>query len=400
MSKQICFIRTGDVKTLDGLFHDLHEHFSREFGHLFFVNVNQVFTSRLFHCKSVSKAEADGVLPANFTYIAPKNLAAFKNFLTSHDLIVICHFSETWRDWYIHHYLRKYSIPMVYLDILSGVVSFRYKNLQSEAFLARFSNMLKFFRSRLLRKLALKIFLHDVDTIFISRRNKAEYIKNFKEGHYGKSEVVIVNSRFYDNVLSDNYQLSNDYVVFLDSMLPYHGDQLRFGFQLIDRELYYKKLNRALDTIESVLGRELVICLHPKYDEKNLQRDFGGRKAVKYRADEFVAKAELVLFHESSAINNAIIYGKKIIQLTGSRFNDFIKNNCQSYQELIPLTTLDIYECDKDSIKQVLATLEPDQQKYDDFFSNFIMASGQKGISPYEQIADKISRKYGITKKG
>ena len=397
MSKHICFIRHGSLKTTDAIFHGLHEHFSREFGRLFFVNVSKIFTS-----KFVSDPDDSGAhraLPVNFTYVVPKSLSEFKKFLTSHDLVVICYFSEIWSDWWIHYYLRKYSIPMIYFDIISGIVSFHYKNLQGEAFLTRFSDTLKLFRSRLLRKLALKFFLHNVDTIFVSNKKKAEKTKNARGGHYGKSEVVITNSTFYDNMLSNNFRPSNDYVVFLDSMLPYHGDQLRFGFQLINRELYYKKLNRVLDTIELVLGKELVICIHPKYDEGNLQRDFGGRKAVKYRADEFVAKAELVLFHESSAINSAIVYGKKIIQLTGSRFNDFIKNNCQSYQKLIPITTLDMYKCDEDSIKQVLATLEPDQQKYDDFLSDFIVASGHKGVSPYEQISEHISHKYGITKK-
>jgi len=399
MSKQICFIRTGGIKMTDAIFHDLHEYFSREIERLFFVNVSQVFTSRLFHYKSISKAEAKDILPENFTYITPKNLAEFKNFLKSHDLVVICYFSETWRDWYIHHYLRKYSIPMVYLDIISAIGGFRYKNLQSEAFLTRFLSMLKFFRSCLLRGLALRCFLHNVDTIFISRRDKAEYIKNFKKGRYGKSEVVITNSTFYDNMLRNNFRLSNDYVVFLDSMLPYHGDALRFGHSLIDREAYYKNLNRVFDVIESALGKEVVICLHPRYEEENATRDFGKRRTFKYRTDEFTAKAELVLFHQSSAVNSAIVYGKKIVQLTGSQFNDFTKNNCQSYQKFIPITTLEIYECDEDSIKQVLATLEPGQQKYDEFLSNFIVASGQKGVSPYEQIADKISRKYGILRR-
>ena len=103
MSKQICFIRTGEIKTTDAIFHGLHEHFSREVERLFFVNVTQVFTSRLFHYKSISKAEAKDILPENFTYIAPKNLAEFKNFLTSHDLVVICYFSETWRDCDLQH---------------------------------------------------------------------------------------------------------------------------------------------------------------------------------------------------------------------------------------------------------------------------------------------------------
>ncbi len=398
MSKQICFIRTGGIKTIDAIFHGLHEHFSKEFGRLFFVNVGQVFTSRLFHYKPVSKAEAKEVLPANFTYIVPKSLSDFKKFLTSHDLVVICYFSETWSDWWIHHYLKKYSIPLVYIHTHSTVAEFLYNRAHKELIFVRLWKKIKMIHSRFLRKLALKFFLHDVDTIFVSNKNKAEKTKNFRRGHYGKSEVVITNSRFYDAFLLKNYEVSNDYVVFLDSMLPYHGDLLRFGFQPINRELYYKNLNRVFDTIESVLGKELVICLHPKYNEKNLQRDFGGRKTVKYRTDEFVAKAELVLFHESSAVNSAIVYGKKIIQLIGSEFNDFTKDSCLCYQKCLSIATLDIYQCDENQIIETIKTIRFNRKEYESFLSDLIIASGRKGVSSCEQIADHISKKYGIAK--
>ena len=375
MSKHICFIRRGGVKTIDNLFHTLYEHFSKEFQHIFFVNVSKIFTSKLI-CDP-DDVDAHKVLPANFTYIVPKSLSDFKKFLTSHDLVVICYFSETWSDWWIHHYLKKYSIPLVYIHTHSTVAKFLYNRACKELIFVRLWKKIKMIHSRFLRYLALNYFLHDVSTLFISRKDKAERIRKSNEGRYKNSEVVITNSRFYDTFLLKNYEVSNDYVVFLDSMLPYNEDPPRFGFQPINRELYYKNLNRVLDIIKSLLGKELVICIHPKYNEENLQRDFGGRKAVKYRTDEFVAKAELVLFHDTSAVNSAIVYGKKIIQLTGSRFNDFQKRNCAAYQEVFSFSTLDIYECDVSEIRKAIEASKINEEEYASFLSNFIVASGQ-----------------------
>ncbi|MGA1980095.1 MAG: hypothetical protein ABSG99_05975 [Sedimentisphaerales bacterium] len=397
MGKEICFIRSGSVKTIDSFFHGLHEYFSKEFEHLFFVNVSNVFTSKFI--VDFDDDNAHCALPANFTYVVPKSLSDFKRFLRLHDLVVVCYFSETWPDWWIHHYLRKYSIPLVYIHTHSTMGKFLYNRSNKKPVFVRLWSKAKFIYSRLLRYMAINYFLHDVDTLFISQRNKAEKIRNSIKGRYKKSEVVITNSRFYDSFLLNNYSVSRDYVVFLDSMLPYHGDQFRFGFQPINKELYYKSLNRVLDIIKSILGKEVVICLHPKYNEENLQRDFGERKVIKHLTDEFVAKAELVLFHDSSAVNSAIFYRKNVIQLIGSQFNDFIKKNCAVYQEVFSFSTLDIYECDVSEIRKAIEASKIDEEEYVSFLSNYLITSGEEGVSASSQICRHIGLKYGISRK-
>ena len=389
MGKEICFIRSGNVRTIDGLFHSLHEHFSKNFEHLFFINASRIFTSKFF---GISDDEnAHHVLPANFTYVVPKSLSDFKRFLRSHDVVVICYFSEPWPDWWIHHYLRKYSIPLIYIYTHSLIANFQRKKSYFNDFRTKLKNLAAHIR----RRFPSHDFLADVDTYFVSDKHKAE-----KKRHSSRyKEVVVTNSRFYDSLLVSNHKISTDYVVFLDSMQPYYGDQIVFGYQPIDRELYYKNLNTLLDTISRILKKELVICLHPKYDDDNLKRDFGERKAVKYKTAELVAQAELVLFHESSAVNNAVIYGKKVIQLVGRYFNDFTKRNCEAYNKVFSFTTLDMFEHSESYVRETLRGLKVDTERYDDFLSNRIIASGQKGVPSFVQIANHISRKYGIPKK-
>ena len=392
--RHICFIRSGRVKTIDGLFHHLHEHFSKEFEHLFFVNVSNVFTSRFIG--DHDDDDVRSILPANLTYLVPKNLSEFKKFLISHNLVVICYFSETWPDWWIHHYLRKYSIPLVYIHTHSIIVRFQYNSAVKENFSIRLWNKARTLYSRFLRYVGLRYFLSNVDTLFISRKDKAERIKSNSSGRYRRSEIVITNSRFYDSFLLNDYVPSNDCVVFLDSVLPYTEDQTRFGHQPIGRELYYKNLNKVLKLIGTTLGKEVVVCLHPKYNDDNLQEDYGNLKTVKYRTDEFIAKAEVVLFHETTAINTAVLYNKKIVQLTGSRFNDFTKNNCKVLQELFSFPTLDIFEGDEGHIRETVKSLELNKEEYDAYISNCVIASGEKEIPSCAQIAEHISRKYSI----
>jgi hypothetical protein len=389
--KNVCFIRSGSVETIVGLDGLLFEHFAKTFENVFFLDVSRIFTSK-FICGRYDNEGAYHKLPAHFKIVCPKKFSEAKDFLKSDDLVAVCCFSETWPDWWIHHYLRKHSIPLIYIYTHSLIVSFQSKKTNFNYFKKKLKNL----AARVHKYFSSHDFWADIDTYFVSEKHKAEKKRNSSRC----KEVVVTNSRFYDNLLVSNYKVSTDYVVFLDSMPPYHGDQIVFGYQPIDRKLYYENLNAILDFISKILGKELVICLHPKYDDCNLKRDFGERKAVKYKTTELVAQAELVLFHDSSAVNNAIVYGKKVIQLTGKHFNDFTRKNCEAYNKVFSFVTLDIFEWDENTVRDILNRLKIDSEKYDYFLSNYIITSGQKGIPSFVQIADHISQKYRIPKKG
>ena len=393
--KCICIIRTGPIEVVAKVNRLLYEHFAKVFENVIFLDVDKAFTSIIGSDASDSN-KADTMLPSKFKVVRFKSLTECKTFFKTHNIVAICYFSERWCDWWLHHYLKKYAVPLVYIDTLSTVVRFKYKKHRKKTLLTRFLRKLNVMLSERFHRFIAYNILSKVDTYFVSRRDKAE--KKKKDRRF--SEVVLTNCSFYDNMLINNYSLLENRIVFLDSMLPYHGDQIRFGFKPINKRLYYESLDRVFGLIEKILGKEIVICLHPKYNTDSLYEDFGRRKAVKYQTDELVAQAQLVLFHESSAINSAIVYGKKIIQLTSSRFNDFIKYNCECYQKFFSVATLDIYECSEQHIKETIESLELNRQAYDAFLSNFIIASGHKGLSSCAQITDHISRKYGIIKNG
>jgi len=391
--KAICFVcwgKTGEL--LINRDHFLHEHFAKVFENLILLDVSNVFSTALKHGGSV--IGNINKLSSKFKIVSPQSLSECKRFLKSDDMVAIHYFSQRWYDWWLYYYLRKYSVPLIYIQTLSIILSFKPRISEKKSFSIIFSRKLNSLTSRAFRGLVLCGFFSKVDTYFLSDKLKAEG----KRSDRRYKEMVLTNSSFYDSMLFNNYKVSNDYIVFVDSIVPYALDQIRYGYKPADRELYYKNLNRVLSIIESTLGKEAVICLHPCYNEDNLHRDFGRRKAVKYETDRFIAKAELVLFHDSSAINSAIIYGKKIVQLVGSQFNDFVTNNCETFQKTFSFTSIDIYKATDDCIREAVRSPMCDREKYETFLSNFIIASGQKGVSSCEQIANHISCKYGIKK--
>jgi len=121
--KSICFISCGNASILINRDYLLYEHFAKVFDRLFFLDISNVFTSALkFGGYTIENAD---VLPPKYEIVCPKSLSECKNFLKSHNMVAIHYFSQEWHDWWLYYYLKKYSIPLIYIHILSTVVSFK-----------------------------------------------------------------------------------------------------------------------------------------------------------------------------------------------------------------------------------------------------------------------------------
>ncbi len=387
--KCVCFIgRSAPNRGLESCIkreYLYYKQFAETFDQLIFLDVSKVFTSSVVS-GDVDEA-AHKLLPGKFTVIIPNGLKDFKDVLRSHAMIVISCFSEEWYDWYIPFYLKRYKIPLIYIHTTSEISNFQ-QNLN--VFKFRFLGIIFKVLKKIYFRLEERLLRIRVDTLFISNPQRAGFYRRSSR----VNEIVLTNSRFYDTFLAHSYPVTEDYIVFLDSMLPYHLDQVRYGHGLIDKDLYYFDLDRVLTAIEQKLDKKVIVCLHPKYNDENVKKDFAGRQTVKYRPQEFTAQASLVLFHESSTIQNAILYNKKIIQLVGNQINDFNNSNCKSIQGILDCATLDMYEATEQQIYDVLETVRINKEKYEMFLSDYIVRPGQEGVSSCRQIVDHIKLKY------
>ena len=405
LKKSICFICIGSVKRNTYYNHRVYKYFAEVFEDIIYLDVSRVFTSRLHHDDSQIE-ENRNLLPAKFRVVSPCSLSEFRNFLKSNSLVAVGFISQTWKDWYIFYYLKKYSIPLVYIFYTSILTSFKYNNaVENNIIVFLLRKFIKSMHFRLYRYFVFIGFFANVDTFFVSKKNTVSDKKNTSsflyrclKGRIGQAaynRIITINSRFYDSFLESNFMVSDDCIVFLDCMLVDHMDQANFGYQPIDRDLYYINLNRVLDIASRFLNKEAFVCLHPQYDQRNLRRDFGSRRAVKYQTEEFIAKSGLVFFHDTTAINTAIMHRKKIIQLLGSKFNEFVKANCEVYQRLMNFPSIDIFADDQNQIQEVVK-IDNDMRKYDEFITNNIITSNEKEMASYHQIAEQFNRIYGL----
>lgn len=184
-----------------------------------------------------------------------------------------------------------------------------------------------------LRKIFSKILIEKVLFHFrkriISSNLKGVFVAGSVAENYhrknGCKNIINVNVRDWDNFLEqkDAYSNSwqNKYCLFIDSYLPFHPDNLRANL-FIEPDCYYKSMNDFFDYFENKYNLEIIVAAHPKSQYDLIGNRFNNRKIVKGQTGKLVQHSEFVLNHDSSSLNYALLYGKKIIFLTTNFIND------------------------------------------------------------------------------
>ncbi|MFA6326691.1 MAG: hypothetical protein WCX21_06000, partial [Bacteroidales bacterium] len=114
------------------------------------------------------------------------------------------------------------------------------------------------------------------------------------------------------------------YAVFLDIYFPLHPDLvLMAGWNTAEPALYQKSLRDFFDKLEALLQMPVVVAAHPKatYDHSEM----GNRRVIKYKTNELVRDASLVISHLSTSTSYAVLYDKPVLFVTCTEIAKYSK---------------------------------------------------------------------------
>ena len=167
--------------------------------------------------------------------------------------------------------------------------------------------------------------------------------------------VIKINSRVWDNHLYKKFEQTEEYIVFIDGMIFDHPDRImREGpVNLKNRNNYYQQINKLLIHLSEKYKKEVIICLHPKNNLSENNKDFKKFKCIKFQTDKYINRSYIVLFHEGSSIIEAVLLKKKIINIDGKSLGPYINNRAKLYRDLLNLKKVDLdnYLIDIENIK-------------------------------------------------
>ena len=170
--------------------------------------------------------------------------------------------------------------------------------------------------------------------------------------------------------------------LYIDSGAPYGPDLIELGLDDLKPNSYYRSVRLFLEKLNKKFGYKIEISCHPKIDIKNLKKHFRNFPIKVHKTISQVMSSDLIVLHDSTARNFAIMYKKPVIFITN---NDELKSEYNHYGEaskianLVNKQPLNIDICSNADIKNNLIL---NKKTYQDYFKNFLKFKGEKKLQP------------------
>jgi len=202
-----------------------------------------------------------------------------------------------------------------------------------------------------------------IDILFSSNTEEINYWRKKKKKflgldlHFSKfSNFVQIKDKSFDEILTPVVKTKKNFYSFIDIALPYHKDQINFGYDPISKDYYFINLFSLFRKINKMFNLDVHIILHPSYKKKDYIRDYKGFNFIfnTLKKNNSIANSKFVLLHHSSAIFKAINFKRPIIQLSSKKFNKFIKNYDNNFKIKFNLDRIYIEETSDTLINKII----------------------------------------------
>ncbi len=259
-------------------------------------------------------------LPKNLEFISPFNWKEFSIFMVGKELIAIHFLARGFPELKLHLLFKKYKIKFVQVTNIGNIQGV-YRPLKS-FFLRGVLEKIKHDYSHKLTVLLSNLgLIPKIEIRFVTNSRMFEYRKknnsffqkifNYFNLHFAK-ELMLINSRSFDEVKEQKIKVNEDNIVLLDA--PFNNPQYTTFRGKLDQqslEKHYYHMRKFLKNLSEFYNKQIVICIHPSENLETAKKNYSNFKVTQHETRENIFKAFIVLFHDSSAIIDAILLKKK-----------------------------------------------------------------------------------------
>jgi len=328
----------------------LYKEILKEFKELYIID----FQNLIYFKKKKINKKAHFIVK-NLKIFRPNSALEFIKFFEKKKLIAFNNLGKdlsTFRIYYILNKVNLTQILLLNLGFLNNTVEIKKKNIK-----IFFSSLYFFFNRKIARYVFKFLTIIDIfpkiDYYFDSSKPT---IKNINSSLIRKIErlcpkikisffrkAININSRSYDDLLNKKHLKKEKYLVFLDTFFE-HGDRvIREGS--IEKKIiieYYSTIARFLKKLSKIYNKKVIICIHPSNNSKLFLKYLKNFTMKKYKTQEMIKQSFITIFHESSAILDAVVLKKNIIILRSNLLGNYISNRVAQYEKLLNLKSIDI----------------------------------------------------------
>ncbi len=318
---------------------------------IFIVNVNSIF-------KKKEKKDFKNIVIINI-----KNKNQLKTFLKKKKEIKCINFVEKrFRNLGFFILFKKYNLKIYevkrYGDIRDTKFFFE-KNIFNN--IAKIISLFKVILNIIVFNIFYQTrFLNRTEKLFCSIRNN-EKINSYEFNYFNQSIlsnllikfIGIYNFKFYKKIFLINVVFSeeikdlkntkNNKILFLDSSLN-HSDRIFFESRISinDKKKYYQLLIKFFLKIQHLFKKKVVIAVHPSSNFNEIKKIFKNFRCEIYNTKGLIKNADILLFHETSAIIYGIITNKKIINIKLKCMGEYYSFRNNLYAEELKCQTINL----------------------------------------------------------
>jgi hypothetical protein len=251
-------------------------------------------------------------------FYSPKSFKELNDFLVKNQFFLINNISPKLYHLKIHLLLNKKNIFQVSIDNLGILSSYYVDNWKSVNLNKKiyFLYIKKF--SYLIHKLLIIFgFIKTIDILYLTRKDvfKKYLSSSLKKLPLNKRYKKIIPTRPRQINFNKKNQ-SEEFITYIDMNFN-HGDMKMRSVDNTNKKkkIFLNNLRDYFFHLEQSMKKKVVLCLHPSSNKLEYQKIFKEFKIVQYKTEVYLLKSYVVLFHESSITNLAILMKKKIIHL-------------------------------------------------------------------------------------
>jgi len=340
-------------------------------------------------------------LPKNLEFFCPINWKDFSNFMINKDLIAIQWLAQGFPELKIRLLFKKYKIKLIQVTNIGNIQGV-YRPLKNFFLKGLWEKIRHDYSHRLTVLLSNFGIIQKIEIRFVTDSRMIEYRKsnkkifqtifNYLNFHFAK-ELIIINSRSFDEIKEQKIKVSEDVIVFLDA--PFNNFQYANFRGTQDKkklENHYYNMKKFLKNLSDIYNKKIIICIHPSEQLEIIKKKYPDFEVVQHKTRENIFKAFIVLFHDSSAVMDAILLKKKIIALASSSFDQNQLDGVNEYSKkvgILKLTIDDEIEISKDNF---LLKLEKNKKNYSNYIESKIAADGNN--PGYEKIIKTLKERF------
>lgn len=393
MDREICIFvsKTDLVSTINynyKLFTELKERFNK----ITIINFIKIQ-------KKKTKLKVNNFDNLGLKTFIPINNNEFIEFIKFKKIFAIDCLGKDFSFFNIRRLINKPNIHLI-LVINTGAISNESLTLSRLNFLNDFKNKIV---RKIYRLLVFIKFFPSIDLYFDTRKDIIDNI-NSKIKKLSATQLKFkifnflyfkkcfrINCKSYDNYLLLDKKTKNKKIIFLDGNFRHPDIEKRNG--LISESVqktYFNNLEKVFREFEKKFNLPVDICLHPSSDQSIYEKFFKNRNVIKNRTHHEIVNSEIVLFHESSSVTDAIVQKKKIVSLETRLLGNYYFQRIINYKKLLNLFSINIDETFKINQNDLLQSFNKSLIKFEKYINNFIKSDN---ILSYKKIS-KILNKY------